>query len=161
MTNNDILRRLRYIFDFNDDKMINVFELGGYKTNRSRVSDWLKKEDHENFAELKDIHLAIFLNGIIILNRGKKDGKTPEPEKRLNNNIIFRKLKIALSFKDDDIMEMFRLADLIVSKHEISAIFRKPGQRQYRICKDQFLRNFLIGLQIKYRGRKKRDIRNK
>ncbi|MFK7899908.1 MAG: DUF1456 family protein, partial [Cyclobacteriaceae bacterium] len=43
------------------------------------------------------------------------------------------------------------LANLRVSKHELSAFFRKPGQSQYRLCKDQILRNFLHGMQMKYR----------
>jgi uncharacterized protein YehS (DUF1456 family) len=38
-----------------------------------------------------------------------------------------------------------------LSKHELSAFFRNPTQPQYRECKDQVLRNFLMGLQMKYR----------
>ena len=75
----------------------------------------------------------------------------------MNNNIIFRKLKIALNLRDDDILALFKLADLEVSKHEISALFRKPEQIQYRECKDQFLRNFIYGMQLKHRGDKKED----
>ena len=45
MNNNDIIRRIRYTFDLNDDKMIEVFALGEHETNRSEVSDWLKKDD--------------------------------------------------------------------------------------------------------------------
>ena len=97
--------------------------------------------------------LAVFLNGLIVFHRGKKDGETPKPEKKLNNNIIFRKLKIALNLRDDDIMHVFDLAKFDVSKHEISAIFRKTSQKQYRLCQDQFLRNFLQGLQTKYRAK--------
>ena len=70
----------------------------------------------------------------------------------LNNNIILRKLKIALTLTDDDIIEILALADLSVSKHEISALFRNPTHKHYRLCKDQFLRNFLDGLIIHLRG---------
>ena len=91
------------------------------------------------------------MNGFINLKRGKREGEQPRPEKRLTNNMIFRKLRIALSMKDDDIMEIFKLVRIHVSKHELSALFRSPGQSQYRECKDQFLRNFLLGLQKKYR----------
>ncbi len=151
ISNNDIIRRLRYTFDFSDSKMIELFGLAAYEVTRSQISDWLKKEDDPENIELTDIELAIFLNGFIIDRRGKREGPQPEPEKKLNNNIIFRKLKIALNFKDQDILDIFELVDLRVSKHEISAIFRNPKQRQYRACQDQFLRNFLHGLQLKYR----------
>lgn len=151
MTNNDILRRLRYAFDFNDKKMIKIFALADYDASREEISNWLKKEDHDDHVGIYDKHLAIFLNGFINLKRGKKEGEQPKPEKTLNNNLILRKLKIALKLTDEDIVELLKLADLRVSKHEINAFFRKPGQRQYRQCKDQILRNFIHGLQIKHR----------
>ena len=69
----------------------------------------------------------------------------------MNNNLIFRKLKIALNLRDTDIVDILDLAELRVSTHEINAFFRKPTQRQYRECQDQILRNFIYGLQIKYR----------
>jgi len=92
------------------------------------------------------------LNGLIVDKRGKKEGPQSVPEKQLNNNNILRKFKIALNLKDDDILEMLKLADFEISKHELSAFFRKPGQSQYRECKDQILRNFLQGMQMKYRA---------
>lgn len=150
MTNNDIIRRIRYIFDFSDSKMIELFSLAGHQVTRSQISDWMKKEDDPSFIDLDDYQLAIFLNGLIIEKRGKKDGEQPIPEKRLNNNIIFRKLRIALNLKDDDILEILALADMRISKHELSAFFRNPNQRQYCVCNDQIIRNFLHGMQIKY-----------
>ena len=151
MQNNVVLRQLRYIFDFSDDQMISLFAEAEVEVNRAQVSDWLKKEEHEDYKKITDSELASFLNGFINQRRGKRDGPQPEPEKRLNNNIIFRKLKIALNFKDTDIIEVFDLLDFFVSKHEISAFFRNPKQNQYRDCEDQILRNFLHGLQEKYR----------
>ena len=151
MKNNDILRRLRYAFDFNDSKMISLFRLGGEEVTREEISDWLKKEDDPTFKSLHDIKLAVFLNGLINDRRGKKDGNQPKPENELNNNIIFRKLKIALNLKEEDILDIFSLVSMNISKHEISAFFRSPEQNQYRLCKDQILRNFIEGLQLKYR----------
>lgn len=151
MKNNDIIRRLRYTFDLSDSKMMELFELGGDAATRAEISDWLKKEDDPAFKPLYDKQLAVFLNGMIVHERGQKDKELPKPEKSLNNNLIFRKLKIALNLKDDEIVEIFKLVDMRVSKHEISAFFRKPGQSQYRVCHDQYLRNFLFGLQAKYK----------
>jgi len=151
VTNNDILRRIRYIFDLSDSKMVSLFALADHQVTRSEVSDWLKKEEDEAFKKCSDTTLAIFLNGFINERRGKKEGPQIEPERRLNNNIIFRKLRIALNYKDDDVLSVLSLANLQISKHELSAFFRKPGHKHFRECKDQVLRHFLKGLQIKYR----------
>jgi len=151
MTNNDILRRIRYTFDFNDSKMIAVFGLADHQVTREQISDWLKKDDDPAYQKFSDIKLAIFLNGLINDKRGKKEGPQPEPEQRLTNNIIFRKLKIALNLKAEDILEIMDQAGLHISKHELSAFFRKPDHKHYRDCKDQILRNFLKGMQVKYR----------
>lgn len=151
MNNNDILRRIRYTFNFSDSKMIALFGLADYQINRAQISDWLKKDDDPAYLNCSDIQLAAFLNGLINDKRGKKEGTQPKPEKRLNNNIIFRKLKIALNLKDEDILNILALADLPMSKHELSAFFRKPDHKNYRSCKDQILRNFLQGLQRTYR----------
>jgi uncharacterized protein YehS (DUF1456 family) len=150
INNNDVLRRIRYTFEYNDSKMIELFGLAECMVTRSQVSNWLKKEDDPIYEELSDTHLAFFLNGLIIFKRGKKEGITPLVENKLNNNIIFRKLKIALNLKDDDIIEILKLVKLRISKHELSAFFRNTSQEQYRVCEDQILRNFLHGLQVKY-----------
>ncbi len=151
VTNNDILRRIRYTFDFNDSKMIAIFGLADHQVTREQISDWLKKDDDPAYQKCSDTQLAIFLNGLINAKRGKKEGPQPEPEQSLTNNIIFRKLRIALNLKAKDILEIMDLAGLRISKHELSAFFRRPNHKHYRDCKDQILRNFLKGVQLKYR----------
>ena len=147
--NNDVLRRLRFILDFGDDQMIDTFLLGGTEVSRKQVSSWLKKDDAPDFLKLEDRELAAFLNGLIIKKRGAKDGITPRPESRLNNNIVLRKLMIAFSLRSDDVVTVLALADFNMSKSEVGAFFRKPEHRNFRKCMDQVLRNFLHGLQVK------------
>ncbi len=151
MTNNDILRRIRYSFDFADSKMISIFTLADYQVTRAQISDWLKKEEDPAYQKCSDTQLASFLNGLINHNRGKKDGAQPKLENHLSNNMIFVKLKIALNLKAEEVLDIMKLADLRISKHELSAFFRKPGHKNYRLCKEQVLRKFLMGLQLKYR----------
>ena len=151
MTNNDILRRLRYSFDLKDSKMINIFLSAGKTVTREQISNWLKKDDHADYINCSDVALATFLNGFINEKRGKKQGEQPTPEKKLTNNLILTKLKIALNLKAEDIINIMDLASFTISKPELSALFRKPGHKHYRECKDQFMRNFLHGIQIKYR----------
>ncbi len=157
MTNNDILRRVRYIFDFNDDKMIELFALADYEVTRAQISDWMKQEDDPDYKKLSDKQLAIYLNGLINDKRGKKDGPQVEPEKNLSNNAIFMKLKIALNLQAEDILEIMDLSDFRMSKHELSAFFRKSGHKHYRECKDQILRIFLKGLEMQYRKNDEAD----
>jgi len=150
MNNNDVLRRIRYTFDYSDAKMIAIFALADHVIAREQICNWLKKEDDEAFQSCDDAQMAAFLNGLINEKRGKKEGAQPQPEKRLTNNLIFRKLRIALNLKDGDVLELMQLADFRLSKPELSAFFRKPGHKHYRDCKDQVLRNFLKGVQLKY-----------
>lgn len=151
MNNNDVLRRIRYAFDFNDSKMMALFALADLPATREQISAWMKKDDDPDFQSCSDSELAIFLNGLIIDRRGKKEGPLPAPEKRLSNNVIFRKLKIALDLQAEDILEILDSVDVQLSKHELSAFFRKPDHKHYRECKDQVLRNFIHGVQLKYR----------
>jgi uncharacterized protein YehS (DUF1456 family) len=151
MTNNDILRRIRYVFDLDDTKMVSLFALADRTVTRAETSDWLKKDEDPAFQACSDVVLATFLNGLIIDKRGKSDGPARTPEERLTNNIILTKLKIALALQADDMIEILGLAEFIVSKHELTALARKPGHKHYRKCQDQLLRNFLLGMQRKYR----------
>jgi uncharacterized protein YehS (DUF1456 family) len=151
MTNNDIMRRLRYTFNLNDTKMMRLCSHGAAKVSREQISDWLKPDDDPAYKSCTDTQLAVFLNGLIVDKRGKREGPQPEPEKTLTNNIILTKLKIALNLQSDDVLSLLSKAGITISKHELSAFFRKPGHKHYRECKDQILRNFLKGLQEKYR----------
>ncbi len=154
MTNNDIIRRIRYIFDFEDAQMIGLFASAEHEVTRAQVSDWLKKNSDPEFRAISDRELAIFLNGLINEKRGKREGPQPAPENELTNNMILRKIKIALNLRNEDMLELMEMAGLKISKHELSAFFRKPGQSQYRDCKNQVLRNLLSGLQMKHRPNK-------
>jgi uncharacterized protein YehS (DUF1456 family) len=151
ITNNDVLRRIRYTFDLDDAEMIRVFGLGGQDVTRAQVSDWLKRDEDDAFASLDDLGLATFLNGFIVKLRGRREGPQPKPESELNNNLILVKLRIALNLQADDVLELICSDNVAFSRHELSALFRKPGHKHYRECMDQVLRNFLHGMQARYR----------
>lgn len=130
--------------------MIALFALAEQAVTREQISSWLKKDDDTDFVSCVDVIFASFLNGLIIEKRGKKEGPKPVPEKRLNNNIILTKLKIAFNLKAEEIIELLLKENLKIGKAELSAFFRKPEHQHYRLCKDQFLRNFLQGLDSKF-----------
>jgi len=142
---------VRYIFDFNDPLMLSIFKLGGHEGSKPELATWLTREGEPGFILCDDEKLARFLNGLIIKNRGASSDNTPQCESTLNNNIILRKLKIALNLQTDDLLAMLKLNKFILSKHELSALFRRPDHKNYRECRDQLLRNILNGMEKYYR----------
>ncbi|EWG10391.1 DUF1456 family protein [Cytobacillus firmus] len=164
MDNNDILIRLRYALEIKNSEMAEIFKLGGAEVSVPEVVRILKKSDdeEENDSQIKltNSMLNTFLNGFIIYKRGKQEPKpgqtnTPAPsiENYSNiNNILLKKIKIALSLTTEDMIDVFKKAGLNVSKGELGAFLRKEGHKNYKVCLDNFARNFLKGLTIKYRG---------
>ncbi len=72
----------------------------------------------------------------------------------MNNNDIFKKLRVALQLRDDQIIDILELVDFRISKGEIGNIFRAEDHTDFMLCGDQILRNFLNGLIIHLRGTK-------
>ena len=72
----------------------------------------------------------------------------------MNNNDIFKKLRVALQLRDDQIIAILELVDFRISKGEIGNIFRAEDHADFMLCGDQILRNFLNGLIIHLRGTK-------
>jgi len=151
MTYNDILIRLRYTFDYTDAELVTIFAAEEHSVTKDQVQNWLSSEENPSYVRLTDNNLAHFLNGLINHRRGKRPGPQPVAEMRLSNNLIVNKLKIALDLKGEDIIALLEMAEFQLSNNELSAFFRKPGNRHYRKMNDQILRYFLRGLQRKYR----------
>lgn len=152
MINNDILRRLSAIFDFNDEKLQAVFALNQCDISSKQLACLFKEKNDPDYRELLDVELASFLNGLIIEKRGKKDGPQHQAEQVLNNNLIFNKIKIALALKADEVISLLELAELSLGKYELSAFFRNVNHKHYRECSDDVLSSFLKGLKIKLQG---------
>jgi len=146
-----VLRRVRYIFNLKDKKVVAIFQLANRQVTEQQVQNWLLKDDDQAMVPLADVELASFLNGFIIEKRGKRDGEQPVAETTLTKNLILMKLKIALTLQNDDVSQLLKSVGFTVGKAELTALFRKPDHKNYRHCKSQFLRNFLQALQDKYR----------
>lgn len=164
--NNYCLRRLRYALTLSDKLMLDIFSKIKFKLTPIELQSYLLKEDDKKFVPLPDYILTIFLDGLILYKRGSREGEKElqqaervalSKKQKLNNNIIVNKIKIALSLKADDLIAILALADFRISKSETSAFFRKPDHRNYRECGNQFLRNMLTGLTLKYRSKKDSD----
>jgi len=154
MTNNDILRALRYALDISDSKLLASFAVAGVDLPPAHLMAVLKHEDEAGFEPLSDALFGQFLDGFIAQRRGKREEDTeagPVLPLAMNNNRVLRALKIALSLKDVDVIAIMELAGLPVSKGELSALFRREGHPNFQPCGDQFLRNFLRGLGLRHR----------
>lgn len=155
MTNNDILRRLRYALDISNPGMVEIFKLSGCNIEQPTLIKFLKKEDEEDYIECSNPLMTFFLDGLIVHKRGKREsatGQVEKPDTALSNNTILKKIRIALDFKEDDMIAVMKLADIAISKSELSALFRNKGHKNFKECGDQFLRNFLKGLTIRFRN---------
>lgn len=175
MDNNDILIRLRYALDIKDTDLVEIFRLGGIETTKEEVFDLFRKpkydsdeetesdideaEDTEATVKCSNFMLESFLNGFIIFKRGIRETAADSAEKpalaiRNNksvNNVLLKKLKIALALSSEDMLEILALAGVVITKGELSAVFRKEGHKNYKECGDRYARNFLKGLAIRYR----------
>lgn len=154
--NNLVLRRLRYALNLREATMVEIFKLANYKVTVGHITNLLKREKQQGFAECSASEMSLFLDGLIIKMRGpREDGSAPVKSVTINNNMILKKIRIALELREEDLLEIMQIADFKFSKSEMSAFFRKPGSRQYKPCGDQMLRNFLIGLCEKKRPSEK------
>ena len=147
MTNNDILRRLRYALNINDAKIAETVTCTGRQTTADEVINWLKREDEAGYIEMSPALLCRFLDGLIIDRRGPHpSGNVPEPMEFLSNNEILKKLRIALELQAEGMVSIFKRAEFTVTKAELGAFFRRPEHRNYRKCPEQVLRKFIKGL---------------
>ncbi|MGX7418112.1 DUF1456 family protein [Carnobacterium gallinarum] len=171
MNNNDRLTRLRYALNLKDEEMVEIFALSDVDLSKDEVSQMLTKvkgsneNNEDEFAEndyLKKCDnqtFEAFLNGLITLKRGPRPESAENNEKpqamikndRNVNNVMLKKLKIALSLTSDDILDILDSTGVILSNSELSAVLRKEGHRNYKECGDRYARNFLKGLTYKYR----------
>ena len=174
MSNNDILKRVRYAMDIKDIDMVEIFKLGGMEVTKEEVVDMLTKikKSPQHEAETADVveddyvltcdmmMLESFLNGFITLKRGKQDPKLGQPagqamplqSNESANNLLLKKMKIALSLTSEDVLDILDSVGVKVTKGELGALLRKKGHKNYKECGDRYARNFVKGLAVKYRG---------
>ncbi|UPR57184.1 DUF1456 family protein [Vibrio sp. ED004] len=148
MTNNEILRRIQHALNLKNAQIIKAIEQADVTVAHDQVINWLKDDNDKSCSKMKDKELAVFLNGFINLKRGKKEGAQPKPEVALTNNMIFMKLRIALNMKAEDVLDVLEVVGVSLSKYEIGAYFRKPENKNYKVCEDQQLCDFLNGVQF-------------
>jgi uncharacterized protein YehS (DUF1456 family) len=151
MTNNDLLRRLRYALKLDGITISEICALAGHDITPVEALKLLKKDAEPGFVTCGDAVMGAFLDGLITYRRGRQEHQTgtlQPADVPLSNNLILRKLRIALELNDEQMLDILKLAEVRISKSELSAMFRAAGHRNYKPCGDQFLRNFIRGLTL-------------
>ncbi|MDE5051601.1 DUF1456 family protein [Niallia taxi] len=161
----DMVIRLRYALEIKNKEMVEIFKLGGVDVTVPEVIEILTKSDDEEEENDDKLQCTTsmfdsFLNGLIIYKRGVQEPKPgmpnppaqSSPKREHINNLLLKRVKIALSLTTDDMLDIFENAGLTVTKGELGALLRKEGHKNYKECGDKFARNFLKGLAVKYRG---------
>lgn len=168
MDNNEILIRLRNGLHLKDSDMAEIFRLGGINPTMEEMKKMLLESEEpgseagEENGRLKcgNFELESFLNGFILFKRGEEDSN-PEKDRKPSlsithsgkvNNVMLKKLKIALSLTGDDMIDVLRKGGVIATKRDLSPFFRIEGHKHYRKCGDVFARGFLKGLAKKNQG---------
>jgi uncharacterized protein YehS (DUF1456 family) len=155
MINSDVLRSIRYMLDLSDKKVVEIACLAdpGFVLDKDEVRAYLLKEDEPGYLACGDDVLAHVLDGLIVLRRGRDERLPRRPvEKRISNNVVLKKLRVAFELKDVDMHQVFADAGFPISKPELSALFRDPKHKNFRACGDQLLRHFLKGLTLRMRA---------
>jgi len=152
MTNNEVMRSVRYALELKNREVVAMIKAGDMELSVLDVVALLKDEEEEGFLECPAETMHAFLDGLIYECRGPRDGPAKKfSTATINNNMILRKLRIAFEMRDVDVVDTLKGVGFSVSKSEITALFRAPNHRHYMECGDQFLRNFLKGLTRRFR----------
>lgn len=155
MTNNDVLKRLRYALNIPDSLAVKIFRLGGQQITEEGFQHLLLAPIEDEFTKCSNALLMSFLDGLITFKRGNLEKAKEEIKITKNNlnNMILRKCKIALELRSEDMLELFALGGAPISSSELSALFRKEGHKNYRECGDKYIRVFLKGLTNYHRNK--------
>ncbi len=151
MLNNDVLRSIRYTLNLSDSALLEMLHGVEPSMDLPTLRGYLASSEDESFALMEDELMVGFLDNLIVSRRGPSPQSAPATELPLTNNIILKKLRVAFTLQEADLIEILQSVDFDVTKPELSALFRKAGHSNYRVCGDQLLRQFLKGLTLRLR----------
>ena len=154
LSTNDILYRIKKALHLSHEEILKAFALEGYEMTPEHLKSLLKRRYDKGFKPCSFEALGVFLDGFVTLKRGPSDQKPSEDEVlELTNNLILKKLRVALNLKEYELKILFALADVELSKQQLSGLFRKEHHKNFKPCSNELLDRFLEGLEeFYYRG---------
>ena len=151
MLNNDVLRSLRYTLNLSDNTLLEMLHGVDPDLDVATLRSYLASEEDESFVRMEDELMVGFLDSLIVSRRGPSPQPAPPTELPLTNNTVLKKLRVAFTLQEADLLNILDSVSFTVTKPELSALFRKAGHQNYRLCGDQLLRQFLKGLTLRLR----------
>jgi uncharacterized protein YehS (DUF1456 family) len=144
---NDILYKIVKALNLDRESILQAYTLAEYNMNETHLSNLLKRQFDEGFELCSYEELGLFLDGLVLLKRGPNP-KPANPDEviELTNNLILKKLRIALELKEMETEIIFGLAEVELSKQQLASLFRKEGNKNFKTCSDELLNSFLDGL---------------
>ncbi len=144
---NDILFKLKKALSLSQEDIIKAYALADYEMTKERLESILKRRQDRGYQEATYEELGVFLDGLVLLKRGSSDKVANENEPiALTNNLILKKVRVAMELKEPELLILFALAEVELSKRQIGALFRKEGTKNFKACSDEVLMAFLEGL---------------
>ncbi len=143
---NDILYKIKTALSLSNEEIINAYALASYEMSPQRLDAILKRRQDKGYEEATYEELGVFLDGLITLKRGERSTKKEPEELALSNNLILKKLRIAMELKEAELMILFALVDVPLTKRQIGALFRAENHKNFKACSDELLMLFLEGL---------------
>jgi len=155
LNTNDILFQIQKALNLSRDDTVKAYELVNYTMDSVHLDALLKRRLDEGFELCSYEELGIFLDGLVLLKRGPGPKKQNSDEVvELTNNLILKKLRIAMELKEPETEIIFGLAEVELSKQALKSLFRKEGHKNFKACSDELLIAFLEGLdEFYYVGR--------
>ncbi|SFV66985.1 hypothetical protein MNB_SV-3-1188 [hydrothermal vent metagenome] len=144
---NEILYRLQQALHLSIDEMLEAYRLEDFNMDTAHLTSLLKRRKDKAFMLCSYEELGVFLDGLITLKRGKSPHKQNNDEViELTNNLILKKLRIALELKEAQTEIIFGLADVTLSKQQLASLFRKETHKNFKLCSNELLMSFIEGL---------------
>jgi len=144
---NDILFKIKTALSLSQSEMVEAYALADYTISKERLENVLKRRQDPDYQEATYEELGSFLDGLILFKRGKNLVKKDEEEVvELTNNLIMKKLRVALELKEPELLIIFGLAEINMTKRQIGSLFRKEGTKNFKYASDELLMAFIEGL---------------
>ena len=144
---NDILFKIKTALSLTDKEMQETYSLTGFEMSQERLESILKRHQDKGFSEATYEELGLFLDGLVVLKRGEPSKKRDADEVfELTNNLIMKKLRVAMNLKESELVIIFALAEIVLTKRQIGSFFRKEGGKNFKPASDELLMAFIEGL---------------
>ncbi|NEW60773.1 DUF1456 family protein [Sulfurovum sp. bin170] len=143
---NDILFKIKTALSLDNETIIKAYALTEYEMGKERLANILKRRQDKGYEEATYEELGIFLDGFVILKRGPSPKAKSDEAVALSNNLMLKKLRIALELKEPELVTLFALADVNLTKRQVGSLFRSEGHKNFKSCSDELFIAFLEGL---------------